>query len=98
MAHASSVYADTVLPFPDAKVAFELCHGGPVKYKLRDESAVGNEWIVNNVSPHMSSVFGRKMAATLGEALLWACLDHEANVSVDHQLCNRIREAYATAI
>ena len=98
MAHASSVYADTVLPFPDAKVAFELCHGGPVKYKLRDESGVGNEWIINNVSPHMSSVFGRKMAATLGKALLWACLDHEANVSVDHQLCNRIREAYATAI
>ena len=46
----------------------------------------------------MSLVFGRKMAATLGKALLWDCLDHEANVSVGHQLCNRIREAYATAL
>jgi hypothetical protein len=79
-------------------VAFECCHGGPVKHKLRDESGVGNEWIVMNVSPHMSSVFGRKMAATLGKALLWACLDHEVNVSVDHRLCNRIREVYATVI
>ena len=53
MAHVSAVYGDVVLPYPDAKVAFELCHGGPVMYKLQDSCGVGDQWIDENVTPHI---------------------------------------------
>jgi hypothetical protein len=78
MAHVSAVYGDVVLPYPDAKVAFELCHGGPMMYKLQDGCGVGDWWIVENGTPHIAKSFGTNMAATFGKALLWACFDDEA--------------------
>jgi hypothetical protein len=97
MAHASAVYGDVVLPYPDAKVDFELCHGGPVMYKLQDGCGVGDQWIVENVTPHIAESFGTNMAATLGKALMWACFDDKAKISVDVCLRQRIVEAYMEA-
>ena len=33
-------YADSTLPFPDAKVCAALCKGGPVHYKVRENSGI----------------------------------------------------------
>ena len=75
-----------VRPYPDAKVAFELCHGGPISYKHRDGCGVVDDWIAANVSPHIAKAFGRNVAGILGRGLLWACFDTEARESVDIRL------------
>lgn len=82
MARASAVYAYVVLPYPNPKVAFKICHGGPSQLQICDNCRVGNDWIAANVSP-CTKAFGRNDAATLGHALLWACFDSEARKSVD---------------
>lgn len=97
MAHASSVYGDTALPYPDAKVAFALCHGGPIKYKLADECGVSDLWIAENVMPNTTAVFGSKMGSILGKALLWTCFDDEAKQSIDDRLRSKIVGAYSAA-
>jgi hypothetical protein len=97
MAHASSVYADTALPYPDTKVVFELCHGGPIKCKLADGCRVSDGWIANNVMPNTSEVFGSKMGSILDRALLWACYNNEAKESVDVRLCDKVIAAYDSA-
>jgi hypothetical protein len=38
-------YADTTLPFIDAKVAAALCKGGPVAFIVKDASGITNQWI-----------------------------------------------------
>ena len=97
MSHASSVYDDVVLPFPDAKVAFALCHGGPIKYKLIDECGVSDLWVAENVMPNTTAVFGSKMGSILGKALLWACFDDKAKQSIDDRLRSKVVEAYNAA-
>jgi len=42
------VYDDIELPYPDAKIAALLCVGGPIKYQLRENSGITNEWILNS--------------------------------------------------
>jgi hypothetical protein len=86
-----------VRPYPDAKVAFELCHGGPISYKCRDGCGEGDDWIAANVSPHITEAFGRNVAGTLGCALLWACFDPEARESVDIRLRERITQSQSYA-
>lgn len=39
----SDIYDDIELPYPDTKVAALLCVGGPVKYKVLEDSRVTNE-------------------------------------------------------
>jgi hypothetical protein len=97
MSHASSLYADTALPYPDAKVAFELCHGGPIKYKLADGCGVSDEWVANSVMPNTSAVFSSKLGSNLGRALLWACYDDKAKESIDSGLRNKVIAAYDAA-
>ena len=98
MARASAVYADVVFPYPDAKVAFEICHRGPISYKLHGGCGVGNYWISANVTPHIAEAFGRNVAGTLGRALLWACFDPEARESVDIRLRERIIHSYTNQV
>jgi len=93
-AKASSRYEDTYLPFPDAKVAFALAFGGPIKYVLTENSYVSDEWIAAEVSPNTAAVFGTNVASLLGKALLWACYDDEAKSRLDPNLCQRVTAAY----
>ncbi|KAL3772963.1 hypothetical protein ACHAWO_008693 [Cyclotella atomus] len=41
----STTYADTSIPFVDAKVAAALCKGGPIAYVVDEESCVTDCWI-----------------------------------------------------
>lgn len=91
---ASAVYEDTHMPFPDAKVAFQLCHGGPIGYELIATSGLTDNWIAGNVTPNISAVYGQRMATILGKALLWACFDGDAATIVDETMRQRIKAAY----
>ena len=74
------IYIDSVLPYPDAKVAGALCIGGPIKYALRRDSRVSDDWILEHVTSGIAQVFPRSMAITLGKALIWGiCEDVEAS-------------------
>lgn len=90
----SATYEDTCMPFPDAKVAFVLCHGGPIGYELVEGMGLSSEWIVENVTPNTETVYGTKMATILGKALLWACCDEDTKSIVDTTLRERIMAAY----
>lgn len=87
---ASSTYEDTFMPFPDAKVAFQLCHGGPIGYELVPNSGLSDDWIVKHVTPNTAAVYGHEMALILGKALLWACYEVDAKCIVDQTLYQRI--------
>ena len=90
----SSTYEDTFMPFSDARVAFQLCHGGPVGYDLAPESGLSDEWIAQQVTPNISGVYGEKMAAILGKALLWACCDEGAKTAIDPAFLKRVLTSY----
>lgn len=91
---ASALYEDTTMPFIDAKVAFQLCHGGPIGYELVPTSALTDAWIAGNVTPNTAAVYGAKMATVLGKALLWACCDNDAKSIVDRTMLERVLVAY----
>jgi hypothetical protein len=46
-------YADTTIPYVDAKVAAALCKGGPCAYILIDGSGLSDDWILDHVVPHV---------------------------------------------
>jgi hypothetical protein len=90
----SSTYEDTCMPFTDAKVAFQLCPGGPIGYDLVPDSGLSDEWIAEKVTPNISAVYGSKMAAILGKALLWACCDDDGKTIVDRNLLQKVLTSY----
>lgn len=47
-------YADTSIPFVDAKVAAAVCKGGPIAYVVDEESCISDCWILDHVTPHMA--------------------------------------------
>jgi hypothetical protein len=46
-------YADTTIPFVDAKVASALCKGGPVAHVVKEASGITDQWILDYVVPNM---------------------------------------------
>ena len=86
-------YIDVELPYPDAKVAATLCVGGPIKYSIRAESGISDDWILRHVCPQIESKFPRKTSIVLGRALLWAIYDEELGDIIDPQLSERVKTA-----
>jgi len=48
-------YANTTIPYVDAKVPGALCKGGPVAYVVTDASGITNQWVLDYVAPSMRS-------------------------------------------
>lgn len=75
----------------DAKLAGVLAVGGPIRYKLKEDSHVSHHFLMNTVAPkiheHFSVDPSNKIADILAVALLWAC--HEPSVS--HMISNAVR-------
>ena len=88
------VYADTVLPWPDAKVAAALCKGGPIHYQAKAESGSSEDWILCYVVPFISTKHCRSFSLVLGRALLWRVFDEDQQASVPATICTRIKNAY----
>ena len=83
------------IPYPDAKVAALLCVGGPVKYLLRDNSGITDNWILTNVIPHGCRMIDEQAAVILGKALLWFSFAQEGQAGMPDPLRARIQDAYA---
>ena len=50
-------YADTILPWPDAKFSAALCKGVPIHYRVRVHSGISEDWILNFVAPVIASKY-----------------------------------------
>jgi hypothetical protein len=87
-------YNDPTLPYPDAKVAGRLCIGGPIKYELRQNSGISEEWIAEHVVPNIVQRLDPHVAAVLGRALLWACFEQELEQWIPPAIKDRVQTAY----
>jgi hypothetical protein len=90
-------YVEVTLPYPDAKVAAKLCIGGCIKYQLRQNSGITDEWIAEFVVPNILRRFPQGVGRVLGRALLWACFEPNLAGYVPQEILDRVRNAY-TAI
>jgi hypothetical protein len=87
-------YADTMLPYPDAKVAAALCKGGPIHYSVKPNSGISEDWIIQYVDPQIASRYCRPLALVLGRALLWRVFDDNESHVVPPHICHRVKSAY----
>ncbi len=71
-------YIAKEIPYPDVKAAAALCIGSAIKYGLKKNCGVDDDWICQYVVPEIAEKLGDKRAAFIqGNALLWECLDPE---------------------
>ncbi len=65
-------YDASDMPFIDAKVAGFLCPGGPIIYKIAQDSPVTNNWIVEYATIVIAALlaYGCSIAMLLYHALL----------------------------
>ena len=89
----SDAYDDPELPYPDAKVAALLCVGGPCSYRIKEGSAVTDNWILEYVVPRIAASYGQTLAKVLGKALLWAIFSEKSGW-VAGTIVNRVKGAY----
>jgi hypothetical protein len=90
-------YIDVRLPYADAKVAAALCVSGPIKYALMEGSGITEDWLADNVVPHILLRFPRessRVGMTLALPLLWACMEPTMQAFVPADLRQRVRHAY----
>ena len=87
-------YVDTQLSWPDINCAARLCFDGVCKYKIKEDAGVSDEWLCQNVAPHIRSMFGEKVGAILGTSLLWACFNETIAERVHPSIRNRICGAF----
>ena len=85
------MYIDSTIPYPDAKVAASLCVGGAIKYELRSDSRISDDWLLEHVSRNILRVFPRQMALVLGKALLWGICDEQVSQYIDAAMVERVR-------
>ena len=85
-------YIDVELPYPDAKVAGVLAIGGPIKYELKSNSGLTDEWLLQNVGGAIRQIFLEEVALILSKALLWAIFDEDMSSLLDNELVQRVKE------
>ena len=97
--HKGQVDAYLQLEFPcwpDAKVPWTLCMGGPCRYALKENSGgTTDHWLLAHVMPNILVKFETAIALTLARPHLWVCL-------VDNDHChyppsgvrNHVQNAY----
>ena len=86
-------YTDLELPLPDAKAAAALCKGGPIGYKIKEESGISDSWLLDYVVPNCGRKFPRNVALVLGRAILWKTFEDQV-AFVNETIVNRIKGAY----
>lgn len=90
-------YTDEHLPLPDAVVAFSLCQGGAIGYKVIKESGITDEWILTYVNPWTARRFSnpgeKNVALVLGKALLWKIFADKDSY-VPKEVSSRVKNAY----
>jgi len=96
----NAVYINPEDVYADASVASNLCLGGPIKYKVRDEVAthVTTAWLSEHVVPSIAKRYENdvQLVRNLGLALLFAMLDNDANeyLAVNFPNSDAAKQAY----
>ena len=75
-----------------------LCKGGPVYYKVREESGITNEWIYEYVVPRTQSQYCESVSLVVRKALLWVIFDPEERSKVSAFITNSVVEAYGGSL
>ena len=82
----------------DARVAGKLCVGGPIKYKLKQDSGVAHQFLIDVVVPrttvHYQEDESNNIAMVLAPALLWACFEPSLEHMMSPTVRQRVRAAY----
>lgn len=87
-------YADTTIPYVDAKVAAALCKGGAITYQVKPESGIDDTWVLDYVVPAVKEKLPRQAAIVLGRALLWKCFHDVSGEHLPAQIRGRVFRAY----
>ena len=88
-------YCHTQLNWPDVSAASKgLCPGGACRYVVKKDAGVTDEWLCTNVTPNISSTFGRVIGAILARPLLWAVYDVNWAERVSSEIRHRIISAF----
>ena len=93
----SDRYMSVEQPYFDAKVCKALCVGGPIMYKVKERSAITDEWIFEHVVPMVYRFYGThsNVPKVLGRALLWACMCKDVKkATIYAPIRNRVVAAY----
>ena len=88
------LYSDTILPWPDAKVADDLCKGVSIHYQVRVDSGLSEDWILTFFVSSIASKYCRSVSLVLGRALLWIIFDEVQHFSVPDNIFRRVNNAY----
>jgi hypothetical protein len=84
----------------DAKLAGVLAVGGPIRYKLKDDSHVSHHFLVQTVVPKMHEHFSQepsnKIADVLALPLLWACHEPSLVHMISTAVRTRVQAGYNT--
>ena len=89
----SNTYDDVQLDWVDARVAAVLCPGGVCNY-IVDDPACSHDWIVQQVTPNIAQVFGRRAAVLFGKAILWLAFVENDSNWMPFDMREGIRAAY----
>jgi hypothetical protein len=92
----SDRYTATTLPVIDAVVASSLCIGGPVKYGIKEDSIINDNWLLSVFVPNIAVKYGNRVALTLGKALLWAVVDPAARKNIPLNLYTLMTGRYSS--
>ena len=87
-------YINTLLPFPDAKVAAALCVGGACKYCLKNGIGLSEEWLLRNVVPNIAREYGQQVALVLAMPLLWSAFEPTLAEFLPESMRQRIRSLF----
>jgi hypothetical protein len=89
-------YVDINQPQIDGKVEGYLCEGGPIAYKLVENSNVTLVWLYHTVVPGIFAHYGHEntIRKILGLALLWTCLEDTQQHRVPTRLLQQVRDTY----
>jgi hypothetical protein len=84
----------------DAKVAGVLAVGGPIKYVVKEDSHVSDQFLMTIVAPKLTEHFeadpSNTIADVLAVPLLWAYHDPSVSHMIAPQVLNRVRAGYNT--
>jgi hypothetical protein len=82
----------------DAKLAGVLAVGGPIRYKLKDDSHVSLQFLKSTVAPKMHEHFGvdpsNLISDVLALPLLWACHEPSLSHMIHPQVLSRVQQGY----
>lgn len=74
----------------DVNAASKLCQSGVCKYMIRSNTGLTDAWLSLNITPKISSSFGREVGAILAKPLVWACFHCSWSEKVSPVIRNRV--------